>query len=866
MKKGLVYGLVTALAAGACFLGSCQENKPNDDPGDDTQNPGGDDTQNPGGDDPVEIEGLVLEVDKGQSLNVAQWTDLHYGDPSRDYHNGKEELTKAYLDYFYRNNKPDFIVCGGDNILSTGVDGLNEFIELMDSFETPWTFVFGNHDSEDTSAKEELSNILAEHSKNSDYLYYDSGYVDAENNRYGNFSIKIKEKDSDTIRGALVFLDTGVYDYTANAYESITQGQIDWYSSEIDELQEIYGGEGVVPTVIYQHMQTPEFHTAYTKALAGTDGVEFVVEQDLTQAQIDEIKNGGPTAETGFFAKVVEKASTKAIFVGHAHNYGFQVKYNNVVLGFGPQTGHSNNFAGDDEPRWSYSYEFDANLDFTTTAVKEQLLQVTKTSGTILVGETFEADLRTFNFDGDLTYEVSDDTILEVNATEFGANKLFVTGLKAGKATITITGENLYPVVVEVTVENPLQFKAYKSDGSEIGLFDSFFAALDEMYVLGAKDGQIKVVTDGVVGDVVYGGDSGKSYAWMDGEGLSTAFDNGTSIVNGQFSWFSQYESALKIHTQNVASMMFQSSGNTKNIGKFFARPTDFDVTNTDGAGGYNGNPDDTWNGWRASVYKAGVTVAQYNGWADNGDGYKYITATYDLTNSLLYPSENPNQPVRADIWLGSSSNPAPVEGVTTVGPVLLGISVDAGTVESTKDLADGTKRDIKLFYEKMATNGGLAEAYMGERVYGDTVGYAVWDKAAGCWKFEAKYTLTMDFGNVDNLGYFKVTVGDKTLTLDLGYQLNTAALRFTYGVNLTPDTETNNRVVVDLRNGARWTNVVQESILKMEPTNPEANTVNMGFLEGRVINGAREIAIFGSDVCEVVKNAQGNAVFTFKY
>lgn len=849
MKK-IISSLGVLLCASSFLLTSCEKEKPVEP------------------DIPSEpnINGLVLEVKNDDDLKVAQWTDLHYGDPNKPYHNGKEELTKKYLNYYYDNGKPDFIVASGDNILSTGVNGLNKFIELMDSFKTPWTFVFGNHDAEDKTQKKQLSQILEDHSLNSDYLLYESGFVDEDASHYGNFSIKIKEENSNKISGAFIFLDTGVYNYSTNKYETLTPSQVSWYKEEIDDLQKYYMGDGVIPTVIFEHMQTAEFYDAYVKAKEGAENISFVIEEDLTAGEVEEIKNGASTEKTGLIDAIKEKQSTKAIFVGHAHNYGFQVDYDGVILGFAPQTGHSNTFAKDNDPRRSYLYTFDQNMNFTTTSIKEPLIKLGATSTNIKVGETFETSIELLNTSGKLQFEVSTEKIVKIYEDETNNNTLLLEGLNPGKVTINIIGPDSTSASIEVVVESLTKYNLYDNSGKLIDTYNSFFEALDELFVSGNMNGSIKEVVKEVEGNVVYSGTNNFSYSWFDEFGLSSAFDDGNKIKNGQFSWFSQYEAALKIHTQNKASMMFQTSGNKKNIGKFFARPADFETTNTDGSGGYNmpsGDPNGTWNGWRASVYKASVTTAQYLSWADNVGGYNRLNAIYDLTNSYLYPSKNSKQPVRGEIWLGTQNN-APLAEGTNIGPVIMGISFDGGTVESTKNLADGTKREIRLFSEVIATNSGLTEAYMGTREYGEVVGYALWDKQIGAWKFDSKINMVLDFITEDT-SKFKLTVNEKVMIFDFNYKVNyNGNMRLTYGVSMTPDTDAFSRLVPDLRNGSKWTNIVQETVTK--GYQDKAETVALDFLAGRKTNGACQVGIYGSDVLTANLNKNNDCVFNFKY
>ena len=68
---------------------------------------------------------------------------------------------------------------------------------------------------------------------------------------------------------------------------------------------------------------------------------------------------------------LVEKGSTKAYFVGHAHTFYFQVKYKGIILGFGPQTGFSKLFENNEAPRKTYLYTYSEDLTFETKTCNE---------------------------------------------------------------------------------------------------------------------------------------------------------------------------------------------------------------------------------------------------------------------------------------------------------------------------------------------------------------------------------------------------------------------------------------------------------------------------------------------------------------
>ena len=324
-----------------------------------------------------ENQELYVCIPEGRDLRVAQFADIHFGIEGKDWHNDKVDRTKKYMQSIVDEQKPDLIVCSGDNILSTGVDGLTSFVELMESYKIPWTWAYGNHDAESTATKYKKADLSKKlMSLDTEYLLYKEGYIESgKENRYGNFSISIYNSTKENLLGAFIVMDSGEHDYSIAQYQHITSGQIEWYEQEIDELQARYTKQennkyDVIPTIVFSHIQLPEFYDAYVSAKQGT-GAEFVISQELSDSGINEIKSGGPAVNSGFFDVLVEKQSTKAYFVGHAHTFNFQVKYQGIILGFGPQTGFSKLFAQNNEPRKTYIYEIAEDLTFETVCVNE---------------------------------------------------------------------------------------------------------------------------------------------------------------------------------------------------------------------------------------------------------------------------------------------------------------------------------------------------------------------------------------------------------------------------------------------------------------------------------------------------------------
>ncbi len=353
---------------------------------------------------------LFVCIPENRSLKVAQFADIHFGIEGKDWHNDKVDRTKQYMQAMVDEQKPDLIVCSGDNILSTGINGLTSFVELMESYQTPWIWLYGNHDAESTATnykKADLSKKLM--SLDTEFLLYKQGYIESgSENRYGNFSVSIYNEAKDTLLGAFIIMDSGEHNYSIGEYQYITEGQINWYKQEIDNLQERYSKQTnnkyeVIPSIVFSHIQLPEFYDAYQKA-KHNDGAEFIISQELKDSEINEIQSGGPSVNSGFFDVLVEKQSTKAYFVGHAHTLYFQVKYQGIVLGFGPQTGFSKLFAHNNDPRKTYMYEISKDLTFETIQVDE----VVKNKGLIYTSTNgdgnalYDSDTNTYIFTASL--------------------------------------------------------------------------------------------------------------------------------------------------------------------------------------------------------------------------------------------------------------------------------------------------------------------------------------------------------------------------------------------------------------------------------------------------------------------------------
>lgn len=434
MKKILSIFMMGIILMGFCGCdgtNSIEDNKNpennNQDTGNGSQNENNNENQGVTGERKVEVdyENLTISVPNERNIRIAQFADLHFSVESLGgYSNDKEERTKMFMKQIVDETKPDLIVLSGDNLYgrstNTGlniIDNLKRFLVIMESLKTPYVFAYGNHDAEeitDGSNKVAMNNYLLNAIKNQETKYLLYGNECSEPNgkdyrdiRYGTYAIKLRDLDSSDLTGAIIIFDSGYYDARISSYNSVSQTQIDWYENKIATLQEEYKGDGVVPTIIINHIQLPQFYNAYVNAYMqkfpnytsfgdsetphyqysnyadvvdseANNKYEFTLFQDVTKINDDNdwvymIKHGGPLKPTtDLWSKMVELGSTKAFFSGHDHNFDFQVKSHGIILGFAPQTGFAPAEATNWNPRVGYTYNFDLNLNLIKTDITNE--------------------------------------------------------------------------------------------------------------------------------------------------------------------------------------------------------------------------------------------------------------------------------------------------------------------------------------------------------------------------------------------------------------------------------------------------------------------------------------------------------------
>lgn len=266
-------------------------------------------------------------VQTGDEIRILQLTDIHY-----DNSNNRKEDTLKLLKYTIENADADFIAVTGDwCYVAFGKEKkCREIFGLIDSYGIPWAPVFGNHDAELFLSKYDYADIF----KDYDNCLFDVGYSNIGGE--GNYTVVFKNEEK--IVGAAVMVDThSSVRMFATEYESLTQGQIDWYRWTVDGLNALYkqsgGEEDIISTLLYTHIPINEYANAYEKGtiVSGSNNEKSCV----------------PEENTGIFDAIKEKGSTKAVFCGHDHANNSECIYEGVRFVYGIQSGWCKNYADD---------------------------------------------------------------------------------------------------------------------------------------------------------------------------------------------------------------------------------------------------------------------------------------------------------------------------------------------------------------------------------------------------------------------------------------------------------------------------------------------------------------------------------------
>lgn len=247
------------------------------------------------------------------------------------------------------NKDRDLIVVSGDlssanknekdNIEGSNRRDFEFFCTYLESKQIPWTFTFGNHDSEydptnfeDTEAfftKAEVSDYL----ESLEYCTYKRGDIIPANHEkkpdsYGQYSEPVLNNNNEEIM-RLVYMDSNNREYDENGKEIGTGGfseaQVEWYKNEVNSFAKKDGKP--IPSLAFFHIPMQAYSAAIKEG------------EKLYGLNLE--KPCSPVKADGMFEAMVELGSTKGVFVGHDHMNSFAAEYKGIRLTYGYSADHN---------------------------------------------------------------------------------------------------------------------------------------------------------------------------------------------------------------------------------------------------------------------------------------------------------------------------------------------------------------------------------------------------------------------------------------------------------------------------------------------------------------------------------------------
>ena len=256
----------------------------------------------------------ILEMNYKSDFRILQLTDIHLSDKD------DQETQFKFLDLLYKDaNNPDLVIVTGDLFTFAGKDTAKSLFNYFNSKKVPWTVCFGNHDEQCYFSVDWLTETL---SNLGSYCMFKDLQDDNVN---GNCNFVINLKEGNKVHDQLFVMDSNRYNFDLSqlGYDCFKQNQIDWYESVVKYTKEQNGD--TVNSLMFYHIPLPEVNPAWEEA----KNANAVIYGEKREASCP------PDHDYGFFTKIKELGSTKAMFFGHDHINNFEVDYQGVKFCYG---------------------------------------------------------------------------------------------------------------------------------------------------------------------------------------------------------------------------------------------------------------------------------------------------------------------------------------------------------------------------------------------------------------------------------------------------------------------------------------------------------------------------------------------------
>ena len=256
-----------------------------------------------------------LKFNADGKFKIVQFTDVHYCDSGQ-----KDKKTIKLMNMVLDTEKPDLVVFTGDTVYGDeNAKVLPEALSPVINANVPWAVVFGNHDVEWGSPKEDLMSVMQKLPR----CLTKAGPANVSG--LGNYYLEVHTNGEKNAPWILYLIDSGMYNsnHIIEGYDYIKRDQIEWYARTSKELGEKYGN---FPALCFFHTPIPEYNEVWNYEICYGE------------------KNEGvccPKQNSGMFSAMVEMGDVKGVFVGHDHINDYWGELYGIKLFYGRGTGYN---------------------------------------------------------------------------------------------------------------------------------------------------------------------------------------------------------------------------------------------------------------------------------------------------------------------------------------------------------------------------------------------------------------------------------------------------------------------------------------------------------------------------------------------
>ena len=252
-----------------------------------------------------------LDFTNQDEFRILQLTDLHFTNADAE----DKKTAELMLELLHRT-EPDLTVLTGDTVYGTKNRELTSWVcDIMDSYAKPWTFCFGNHDTEEPhggSRQEIFDHFLA----NSKYCIASDMHPDGPGVGDHRIDLNLNGKTP----WSIYVIDSGDYmledkDY----YDYVKPEQIAWMRDDLKNLSD------ETQVLVFLHIPLPEYDILFKANTFHGLALEAVC---------------SPPLNSGLFSVLLESGRCRGVFCGHDHINNFYGELLGIALVYGQASGY----------------------------------------------------------------------------------------------------------------------------------------------------------------------------------------------------------------------------------------------------------------------------------------------------------------------------------------------------------------------------------------------------------------------------------------------------------------------------------------------------------------------------------------------